>query len=351
MPPIRILWLTPGFAPDESDLNCIPPLQFLARSLSNQGVDLQIISLDFPHSDQPYFWHAIPVYPFGSVRNRWLRGIAYLRILKAAGRLHRLEKFDFIHSFWLGPGWLLGRYLQKKWKVPHFTTLMGQDVLKTNRYLHFLSRPAADHLIAVSDFQNEHLKNAMGFSVHHCIPWGLAREDMPASSPDTRPLDILGCGSLIRLKNWGLWLEVIAMLVRGNPGLKAEIIGEGPERRNLEKQILEYRLGNHVILTGALSRPHVLEKMRTAKVFLHTSGYESFGYVLAEAAANGCHVVSTPVGIARDLASCGNTAEALFELAARLLVLPPPSGQVRVKTMEEVAAEYLDLYKNCKKAG
>lgn len=344
MPTFHILWITPGFAPDESDLNCIPPLQFLARALINQGVDLQILALNFPHSDKLYHWHGIPVHPFASKQNRWLSWLAWLRVLKVAGSLHRTAKFDVIHSFWLGPCRLLGRYLQKKWMVPHWTTLMGQDVLKTNRYLHLLSKKEAANLIAVSEFQNECLVQSVGFAAGKCIPWGLTREDMPASYPDQRPLDVLGCGSLIPLKDWNLWLELIAMLVRWNPGLKAEIIGEGPERINIEKQIEKYRLSSHVVLTGVLPRPAVLEKMRTAKVFLHTSSYESFGYVLAEAAGNGCHVVSTPVGIARDLASCGNTAEALFNHVVRLLVLPPPSEPVYVKEMSEVAVDYLDLY-------
>ena len=348
MSTIRILWITPGFAPDESDLNCIPPLQFLAKALINQGVDLQILSLNFPHSDKLYHWHGIPVHPFGSIQIRSLRWLAWVRALKVAGSLHRAGKFDVIHSFWLGPCWFLGRYLQKKWKVPHWTTLMGQDVLNTNRYLHFLSRTEAASLVAVSDFQNEHLEQSVGFGAGKCIPWGIATEDLPVTYPDQRPLDVLGCGSLIPLKDWNLWLEVMAMLVRWNPGLKAEIIGEGPERINIEKQIRKYRLGSHITLPGALPRPAVLEKMRTAKVFLHTSSYESFGYVLAEAAGNGCHVVSTPVGIARDLASCGNTAGALFNHVVRLFVLPPPSGPVPVKKMDEVAAKYLELYEDRK---
>ncbi|HNR07418.1 MAG TPA: glycosyltransferase [Saprospiraceae bacterium] len=227
---------------------------------------------------------------------------------------------------------------------------MGQDVLKSNRYLHFLSKTEAANLITVSEFQNECLVQSVGFPAGKCIPWGLAREDMPAAFPDQRPVDVLGCGSLIPVKNWNLWLEVLAMLVRWNPALKAEIIGDGPERKRLEEQIWKNKLERNISLTGTLPRPLVLKKMSISRVFLHTSGYESFGYVLAEAAANGCHVVSTPVGIARDLASCANTAEALFNHVARLLVLPPPAGKVPVKTMEEVAAEYLDLYKNCKKA-
>ncbi len=344
MPTIRILWITPGFAPDESDLNCIPPLQFLSRALINQGVDLQILSLNFPHSHKLYHWHGIPVHPFGSIKTRWLRWLAWLSVLKVAGSLHRTVKFDAIHSFWLGPCWLLGRFLQKKWKVPHWTTLMGQDVLKTNRYLHFLSRKEAANLVAVSEFQNDCLLQSVGYSAGKCIPWGLAREDMPSSYPDHRSLDILGCASLIPLKDWELWLDVIVKLVQWNPSLKAEIIGEGPERKNLEKQIQKYGLQSQVCLLGALPRPAVLEKMRNTKVFLHTSSFESYGYVLAEATACGCHVLSTPVGIARDLASCGNTAEALFNHAVRLLVLPPPSEPVYVKEMSEVAADYLDLY-------
>jgi hypothetical protein len=80
---LRILWITPGFASNESDFNCIPPLQLLARALSDQGVDLQILALNFPHNSKRYFWHGIPVYPYGYIKKRWLRLLAWARLLKS----------------------------------------------------------------------------------------------------------------------------------------------------------------------------------------------------------------------------------------------------------------------------
>jgi glycosyltransferase involved in cell wall biosynthesis len=86
----------------------------------------------------------------------------------------------------------------------------------------------------------------------------------------------------------------------------------------------------------------VLRWMASARVLLHTARFESYGYVLAEAAAAGCRVVGTPVGIARSVGETGSAEQALAEQVMGAL-----AETVRISRMpflmEETVAAYLQL--------
>lgn len=72
------------------------------------------------------------------------------------------------------------------------------------------------------------------------------------------------------------------------------IIGEGPERRNLEQQIAKYQLQNKVLLLGAL--PQAYRYLRAFDFFILPSVKEGFPYAILEAMAAGLPIVATSVG-------------------------------------------------------
>ncbi len=84
--------------------------------------------------------------------------------------------------------------------------------------------------------------------------------------------------------------------------LRLVIIGDGPERAALERQVREAELSGRIAFTGMLADP--LPAMARAAVLVHTSRYEGFGNVLVEALACGTPVVATdcPFGPAEILA-------------------------------------------------
>lgn len=105
--------------------------------------------------------------------------------------------------------------------------------------------------------------------------------------------------SSARLVPWKGMRELIGLL----PELKKEfpkislyIIGDGPERNNLEKTARKLDVAGRVQFLGTLSRIAVLKYIKAGDVFVLNSGYEGLSYTLLEAMAMGTPIVTTDVG-------------------------------------------------------
>ncbi len=117
---------------------------------------------------------------------------------------------------------------------------------------------------------------------------------------------IISTGSLIRRKGMDLIIDALARLKsRGIPA-KLAIIGEGPERQAIEKQIQRLGLQQHIRLLG--ERNDVGALLRGgADLFVSGAREEVFGLVLAEAGLAGLPVVAPRVGGIPGVISEGET--------------------------------------------
>lgn len=342
---MRLLLLTPGFAASENDYNCIPPLQLYVRAMQERGFEIDIVAFEYPFREEPENWFGASVISANGQNRRWMRWRTWARVQRYAEQIIRSRKVDLIHSFWLGPAWVIGNRLAEKWKIPHRTTLMGQDARAGNRYLRRLRHEHVSGLIALSHFHAEAFQKNTGREIPHLIPWGIDASEIPALLPVERPIDLLGTGSLIPVKNWEKWLEVLALVKSARPALQAQLIGEGPLEQALKKRAQQLGLSGHLVFTGSLPRPEVLARMQKAKVLLHTSDYESFGFVLSEAAMNGCRLVSTPVGIAPQMAACAASPETLAAHVLEALQKPLLHAPDTPFTIEKAADAYQRLFR------
>jgi len=345
---MTILFLTPGFAASETDHNCIPPLQALVRGLLRRGAEVHIIALEYPFADRPYGWHGARVYPCNGQNRRWLKLRTVWRAMTHAHEVLNRGECAVIHSFWLGLAAGVGERVSHRRGVPHFTTLMGQDALPGNRrYLGSLTEERCERLVSLSAFHNDALEKTTGHRAAHVIPWGLWESAMPTAPAALRLLDVLGVGSLVAVKNWEKWLRTLAVATQSLPNLQAELIGDGPERRQLERLCQNLGLSERVHFAGNLPRQAVLNRMGESRLLLHTADFESFGFVFSEAAQAGCRIVSTPVGIAPEMgAACGFSEGELA--AAVLAVLQTSESPVTVRPLsaEATVAAYWDLWTN-----
>lgn len=96
---------------------------------------------------------------------------------------------------------------------------------------------------------------------------------------------VIGVGRLNTQKDFISLIRAWNLVQREYPNWKLKIVGEGPERNNLEQEIKRLNLGNSIILTGYSN--NVKKEMSESSIFVLTSLYEGFCLVLLEAMACG----------------------------------------------------------------
>ncbi|MBN2119191.1 MAG: glycosyltransferase family 4 protein [Anaerolineales bacterium] len=116
-------------------------------------------------------------------------------------------------------------------------------------------------------------------------------------------LFLLSIGRLTHQKGHEHLIQAMPKVIRRFPTAKAWICGDGPLRAQLESQIVELGLSDHVRLLG--SRDDVSLLLATADIFVLPSRSEGLSRALMEAMAAGIPVVATNVGGIRDLITDG----------------------------------------------
>lgn len=342
----HILLFTPGFPTDENDGSCLPTVQNYARELEESGeVDVTVISLHYPFESRSYVWNGINVVALGGANRKYpSRFFLWNKAMKALNKIHEEKPIDVIHSFWMHECGMLGNRFARRYNTKQVITLMGQDMKPPNRFVRFVKQDWPK-IVALSNFKPQLSETGIR-EPDIVIPFGLPEREKQWVKSVPKTIDVLGAGSLIHLKNYEQFIRVIALLKQDNSEIRAEVIGDGVERKKLSELIDKLGLNTNVKLVGHLPRNMVYEKMNQARVFLHTSDYETQGYVFNEALLAGLPIVSKRVGIASEQPywKIGNTDEELVDHVQSLLkdsIEIPTSANLG---MSQTVKAYLELY-------
>ncbi|MFY8109723.1 MAG: glycosyltransferase [Bacteroidia bacterium] len=286
----HIVFITPGFANDETDTACLPYLQVYFKALIDHGFKISIITLHYPYKNEIYKWNNCNVYSFKKFK-QWQKPKLWLKAINTIINLNKIEPISVIHSFWLGECALLGHLSGKLIKVKRLNTLMGQDVLKGNIYCQILPIKKMSLISLSPNHQNTFLKNyKLEIPI---IPWGIETKKVEYDLDKT--IDFIGVGSLIPVKNYALFIDIIYKINKIRK-VSAVIIGDGSEYELLKQKIVDLKLENVISLLGVLKNEEVLVYLSKSRILLHTSKFESFGMVFAEALQHRVMIVSSPVG-------------------------------------------------------
>jgi len=110
------------------------------------------------------------------------------------------------------------------------------------------------------------------------------------------PFRLVSIGRLLHWKGFNLGLMAFAQLQRELPNSEYHLIGDGPERRNLERLAQKSGIASQVRFWGNLPRQQVLEKLLECDVLVHPSLHDSGGWVCLEAMAAGRPVICLDLG-------------------------------------------------------
>lgn len=344
-----LIILSPGFPKDEADTTCLPFLQTFVRSLNQVDPTLKILVLAFqyPFTSKEYVWENVNVIAFnGKNKGRIHKLFLWSRVWRTIKKMVRENNVIGFFNLWLGECALMGRHASKKYNLPSYSWLLGQDAKEDNKYISRI-KPNPKSLIAMSDFLADNFEKNFKIRPQHVIPLGVDK-NLFAQPLGERTIDILGAGSLIALKQYDVFIEMVIKLAVKRPYINAFILGEGKERNKLQKIIDDNNVGNNIKLVGEKDHTTVLSLMQQSKIFLHPSAYEGFGTVCAEALYAGAKLVSFVKPMKREFKNWF-IVETEMDMVKKLEDLLDDRNaeyeRVLVYNSEEIGRQVLSLYR------
>ncbi|MFN7292250.1 MAG: exopolysaccharide biosynthesis GT4 family glycosyltransferase EpsE [Pirellula sp.] len=244
----------------------------------------------------------------------WMEKLKALTMLPIAGQLIsiiRHNKFTHLHAHSCGNAAMLammahllgnidysltlhsalptfGGYQEAKWRHARFgttvTNQLKQDVLRHCRGLQ-------PNKISVAPM-------GVDLAVFH--------RDQPYEPPRPgEPWKLVSCGRLHRGKGHQDVIRAVAMIHESGQPVHLTILGEGPERENLQQLIKDLRAETLVTLAGSVSEIQVRDTLAASHLFVLGSHDEAIGVATMEAMAMGLPVVVTDVGGVKELVRDG----------------------------------------------
>jgi glycosyltransferase involved in cell wall biosynthesis len=182
------------------------------------------------------------------------------------------------HEYW-GDFWY--QYLGSRWKAS-----LGRTVEWTCTRL-------ADVIVAVSDHTRSDLElHGAHPEAIQVVRNGIDFHEIRKAPVSSRGSDVIFVGRLIGDKKVDELLQAIYLLSKSMAGIKCFVIGDGPERPNLEALSSELGLEANVEFVGFLEdHKDVYAMMKASRVLALPSEREGFGMVVPEANACGLPVV------------------------------------------------------------
>ena len=229
----------------------------------------------------------------------------YIGVKKTVNEIYKNFKFDLIHSHVALPDGYAGMLLAKKYKKNLFVTIHGQDFQQTI----YKNKKCKKYIEKIINFSkktilvSEKLKN-IGINKLNInpeklivIPNGINADDIyKKKSTPLRQYKggeiILSVSNLTETKGIDLNLRAIAKSKEKYPNIYYLIIGDGKERKNLEKLVKELKVKNYVKFLGQIPYNKVMEYMSICDIFSLPSWNEAFGVVYIEAMAHAKPVIA-----------------------------------------------------------
>jgi glycosyltransferase involved in cell wall biosynthesis len=289
----------------------------LLPALAERGLEPVFVGLDDPAWDASDFYSALTV---PAIRLRSPRDVDPLLF----ARLIRSLRADVVHTHLVHAD-LYGGLAARLRGSQLVTTKHNDDPFRSGpfRYVERVLAKLADRVIAITDALRTFTIERVGVPADkiQTIHYGL--DGLPAAwgenPPDAVPADARVLLAVSRLTHQ----KGVDVAIRALPELPADavlvVLGEGPERGELERLARGLGVEQRVVLPGRV--PDVTAWLQRARVFVHPARWEGFGLGVLEAMLAGLPVVASNVSSLPELVADRETG----------LLVPPddPSALAR----------------------
>ncbi|EED33955.1 glycosyl transferase, group 1 family [gamma proteobacterium NOR5-3] len=223
---------------------------------------------------------------------------------------------QLIHAHFLEWATVIGLPLSNALQVPLYVTVHEppERILKMDGAALVALDSKAMGVIFVGRGQMEAYQNLVGQSDrHYLIPNALRAEDYSQTRTSNgggySQINILLISRLVKDKRV---CDIISALDSLPDYLEhrvtLKIIGDGPERRNLERMASRTTAFRKICFLGAQPNDKVREELSEASLLVHCSENESFGIVIVEAMMSGTPVIAAGSSGVREISEDGRFA-------------------------------------------
>ncbi len=149
-------------------------------------------------------------------------------------------------------------------------------------------------VVAVSDYVALHLAYIFNIKIDATVRNPLPQAFLEPFNSEAQARHYLTfVGRLVQCKRVERLLPPICDLLDEDPQLRCCIVGDGPERRALEKSVAGY---SRIEFVGERDRSFVRDQLRRSKIFVSGAGNEGLGIAYLEALSQGCIVAMPATG-------------------------------------------------------
>jgi len=188
--------------------------------------------------------------------------------------------------------------------LPWSFTAHGSDLHREQAMLPDKVAEAA-HVVAISDYNRRFLLEHAGPDAErhadrvHVVHCGVVPERFARAAASDDCFDIVCVGTLHAVKGQGFLLDACATLDEEGVAWRLHLVGDGPDRKDLEDQARQHGIDERVVFHGALEREGVRSVLARADVSVAPSvptadgRREGIPVVLMEAGATGLPLVGS----------------------------------------------------------
>jgi len=303
----------------------------LSRALVEKGTSVRVITCDCPNAPAEEIIDGVPVSRVDSGRvpeSNFLLWIYHLnsQMISKATELFETERFDLIHAH----DWVVGRAaveLKNRLGLPLISTIHATEIGRGGsldgeyrrkvRDIERLLVEQSDGIICCSNYMLDHIQYVLGAvkTKIRVIPNGVEASRfnngrqpqlIPTGVSEDRKT-ILYVGRIVREKGIFTLLDAFEKLRKQGKDVSLVLVGEGPLKEDLAKEVLRRKLNDRVKLAGFVDEKKLVSLYNSSDAFVLPSHYEPFGMVALEAMASRVPVVVSDVGGLSEIVEDGIT--------------------------------------------
>lgn len=241
--------------------------------------------------------------------------LAVIQAILIARRINQLQKIQVVSAQDpLATGltaWLISLVLNIPWNLQFHSSFFltefhqPQNLLQSlvQRWVLWLTKQAQT-IRTVSQEVRQTLINRLNLDAASVVWIPMMTEIryfQRSVKPITKPRRLINVGRLVPAKNQLALIQALQVVMKTYPDIHLTIVGDGALRHRIEAAIKALNLERSITLTGSLSKKQVRAELHRADAFVSVSLFEGFGVAMIEALAAGLPLVSTNVGVVKDL--------------------------------------------------